>query len=176
MGRYKGVKVIFSEARLYTKGNRRDPVFSGLFALLEIPQEIFEGHTIITADPSMVARWQHSRWQKLSPVTLSPAQKSHDRFSAFSDQPQEAVSVLGERLIKELAEASEIFDDAALSAVFFRGKYVFLAIPYPHDMFEASNLHVPVTTSQYAMTCKKEVEKLLEIIDVFDLYKSQLAD
>ena len=46
-----------------------------------------------------------------------------------------------------------------------------MMIPYEPDMFEASSLFVPVTTKTQAMQCKKEIEQLLEIIDVFDLYE-----
>ena len=79
-------------------------------------------------------------------------------------------------LLKELYEASVVFDEAELSAAFFGGKYVFLMIPYKGDMFEASNMHVPVATKQHAMHCKKEIEQILEIIDVFDLYKNPVQD
>ena len=58
-------------------------------------------------------------------------------------------------MIKELAEAGAIFKNAPISAVMFRGKYVFLAIPYEEDMFEASNIYVPVATKQHALHCKK---------------------
>ena len=44
-------------------------------------------------------------------------------------------------------------------------------IPYKGDMFEASNIHIPVATKQHAMQCKREIEQILEIIDVFDLYQ-----
>ncbi len=46
-----------------------------------------------------------------------------------------------------------------------------MMIPYDKDMFEASSLFVPVTTKKQAMQCKREIEQLLEIVDVFDLYK-----
>ena len=46
-----------------------------------------------------------------------------------------------------------------------------MMIPYESDMFEPSDLFVPVQTKTQAMQCKKEIEQLLEIIDVFDLYK-----
>lgn len=46
MGIYKGIKVIFSEARLY-KGSQA--VFQGMFVLLETAKPICEGHLIITA-------------------------------------------------------------------------------------------------------------------------------
>ena len=39
-------------------------------------------------------------------------------------------------------------------------------------MFEASNMYVPVATKQHALQCKKEIEQILEIIDLFELYKT----
>ena len=62
------------------------------------------------------------------------------------------------------AEAAAIFNNAALTAVLFGKKYVFMMIPNDKDMFEASDLFVPVTTNQHALNCKKEIEQILEII------------
>jgi len=171
MGTYKGVKVIFSEARLYMKKDPT-PVFDGVFVLLEIPENIMEGHTIVTADKEMVQRYAATRWKKLHPVPATNVENSWDRFDVFSDKPDGASLFVGEKLMKELSEASDIFDSAPLSAVFFRGKYIFLSIPYAVDMFEASNIYVPVTTKKQAMTCKKEIQQILEIIDVFEIYQS----
>lgn len=171
MGAYKGVKVIFSEARLYAKKNHSEPVFDGIFVLLEIPNKVIEGHTIITADGAMVKKWASSRWQKLQNVSVSVSNPDWNRFQVFSDAPEAASLLVGEKLLKELSEASDIFDKAPLTAVLFRGKFVFLTIPYEADMFEASNIFVPVTTKQHALQCKKEIEQILEIIDVFEIYK-----
>lgn len=170
-GLYKGCKVLFSEGRLFDKKKR--PVFKGLFVLLEIPNKIFEGHTIITADRDMAEGYQETRWSKLSPVPLSIENKRWDRFVAFSDHPQDAQLLLGERLIKELAEADIAFGNANMTTVLFRGKYIFLMIPHEKDMFEASGIQVPVGTDAHALACKKEIEQLLEVIDIFDLYGAQ---
>lgn len=170
-GLYKGSKVLFSEARLYNK--KKQPVFKGLFVLLELPNKIFEGHTIVTADRYMADEYREGRWQKLTQVPLSIEHKKWDRFVAFSDKPEDAALILGERLIKELAEADMAFGDADLSAVLFRGKYIFMMVPHEKDMFEASDLYVPVSTHKHALACKKEIDQLLELIDVFDLYAAK---
>jgi hypothetical protein len=65
------------------------------------------------------------------------------------------------------------FGDANLSAVLFRGKYIFMMIPHETDMFEASDLYVPVSTQRHALSCKKEIDQLLEMLDVFDLYAAK---
>ncbi len=171
MGSYKGVKVIFSEARLYSKTRKGQPVFSGIFVLLETPEEVFEGHTIITANDKMVKAYSKTRWKTMSEVHVSVSNPDWDKFTIYSTKPESAELVIGERLLKELAEAADIFDESPLTAVLFGGKHVFMMIPYDKDMFEASDLFVPVTTKTQAMQCKKEVEQLLEIIDVFDLYQ-----
>lgn len=171
MGKYKGTKVILSEARLYAKGDR-NPVFDGVFVLLETSAEAIEGHTVITADRKMVESYEKTRWKKLSRVHVSPTNTDWNIFDIFSTKPDSAELFVGDRLLKELAEAAIIFDNAPLTAVLFGKKHVFLMIPCAKDMFEPSDLHVPVATRQHAIKCKKEIEQLLEIIDVFDLYKS----
>lgn len=171
MGTYKGVRVLFSEARLYERRNGA-PVFDGVFVLLKIPAEVIEGHTIITADIEMAQKSAATRWQKLQPVTLSAKTPYAERFRVFSDKPEDADLMIGEKLLKELAEAADVFDKAKLTAVLFRKQYVFMAIPYKLDMFEPSNMFVPVAMKEHAMSCKKEIEQILEIIDVFDLYQA----
>jgi len=171
MGTYKGVKVIFSEARLYSKIQRDGPVFDGIFVLLETPDDVIDGHTIITANHKMVKAFEKTRWKTMGKVHVAVSNPDWDKFNIFSTKPDAAEQLIGDRLLKELAEAADIFDDAPLTAVMFGKKYIFMMIPYDQDMFEPSNMFVPVTTKKQAMKCKEEVEQLLEIIDVFDLYK-----
>lgn len=171
MGVYKGVKVIFSEARLYSKAHRQGPVFEGIFVLLENEQEVFDGHTVICANPKMIKAYKDTRWRTMQEVHISVSEPEWDKFRVFSTKADSAELLVGEKLIKELAEAAQIFDNAPLTAVMAQKKYLFMMIPNKHDMFEASSLFVPVTTKSQALKCKKEIEQLLEIIDVFDLYK-----
>lgn len=172
MGSYKGVKVIFSEARLFSK---KQPVFDGIFVLLETAEDVIEGHTIITANTKMVKAFAQTRWKTMKPVHVN-VEQIWDKFHIYSTTPETAELMIGNKLLKELAEAAEIFDKAPLTAVMFGKKYIFISIPYDKDMFEASNLFVPVTTKTQALKCKKEIEQLLEIIDVFDLYKPMKTD
>ena len=174
MGMYKGVKVILSEARLFHKKNKA-AVFDGIFVLLEIPAQILEGHTVISADKDMVHRYEKTRWKNFRSVDIQTSHPSWDRFDVFSDRPESASLLIGEKLLKELAEAADVFDQAPLSAAFFRGKYIFLSIPYTADMFEASNIFVPVATKRQALTCRREIEQILEIIDVFDIYENKIG-
>lgn len=167
-GYYKGSKVLFSEARLNT--TKKESAFKGLFVLLELPSAIFEGHTIITANRYMADEYENTRWRKLTRIPMSIENKRWDRFVAFSDKPDVAQLFLGEKFIKELAEADIAFGDPNISAVLFREKYVFLAIPHEKDMFEASELHIPVSSHNHAIACKKEIDQILEVIDIFDLY------
>lgn len=177
MGLYKGVKVIFSEARLYSKSQRDEPVFDGIFVLLENPQEgVIEGHTIITANRKMVKAYETTRWKTMGRVHVSVSNPDWDKFDVFSTVPDTAELMVGERLLKELAEAADVFDNAPLTAVMFGGKYIFMMIPYDKDMFEASDLFVPVATQTKALKVKKEIEQLLEIVDVFDLYQPMKTD
>lgn len=170
MGKYKGVDVIFSEARLYRKGSEI-PAFDGIFVLLETQGEVFEGHTIITSNHKMIKNYENTRWKSLSKVHISVSNPAWDKFMVYSNKPESAELFVGDRLIKELAEAADVFDNAPLTAVLFGKKHVFMMIPYENDMFEASNLFVPVTTKEQVMRTKKEIEQLLEIVDVFDLYE-----
>ncbi len=171
MGKYKGVKVIFSEARLYTKNNKNDAIFDGIFVLLETPEAVIDGHTIITMDDKMVSDYSHTRWKTMKKVYISTSDPAWEKFHIYSTKPDSAELMIGDRLLKELYEASEVFNSAPLTAVLFAKKYVFMMIPYSNDMFEHSNLFVPIKTQARARQCKEEIGQLLEIIDVFDLYK-----
>ncbi len=170
MGNYKGMKVILSEARLYTKARKDAPVFNGLFVLLEAPEDVFEGHTIITSNDKMVNAYASTRWKTMSPVNVMVSEASWDRFKIYSTKPDAAAHTVNERLLKELAEAGDVFDKAPITAVLFKKRYIFMMIPHDKDMFEASGLFVPVTTRDQALRVKKEIEQLLEVVDVFDLY------
>lgn len=171
MGSYKGVKVIFSEARLYPGKRIINPVFDGIFVLLEAPREVFDTHTILTSDHEMVKKYAAKRWQKLQPVQLNAIPAGAEHFKAYSSNPASAQLMLGEKLLKELAEASHIFNKAPITTVLFRKKYIFMMIPYAHDMFEAYNLHIPVKTRQHAQQCRHEINQILEIIDVFNIFR-----
>ncbi len=169
MGRYKGVKVIFCEADLY-KSRGELPLFSGVLALIEAPQDRFKGHTVITADKALVRACAKTRWSRLQPFKVPLSNESWDRFDLFASDPAHAQQIVSEKLLKELAEAADVFNGAALSAALFRRRYVFLAIPYEQDMFEPSSIYVPVTSKAQALVCRRELERILEIIDVFELY------
>jgi hypothetical protein len=171
MGSYKGAKVIFSEAQLRS-GRSTDPVFKGIFVLLEAPHKVFEGHTIVTADRSMAKRSAGTRWARLSQVHVKTSNPEFERFVVFSDKPEDAMLLVGDKLLKELSEASDIFGKAELTAVFFRSKYVFMMIPHKGDMFEPSSMFMPISSKQHALQCKREIERILEIIDIFDIYKA----
>ena len=175
MGVYKNVKVMVSEARLYKgkKKKKSDPVFDGIFVLLEISEKIIEGHTILTADAQLAGRAASTIWRKFTSLTIKTDNPSWNRFQIFSTKPESAKLLIGERFLKELSEAAEVFNNAPLSAVLFGGKFIFIAIPYEDDMFEASNMYVPITTKKHALQCKKEIDQILEIIDLFELYKTE---
>ena len=175
MGRYKDVKLMLSEARLYSRKKTDEPIFNGIFALVELSNEIIPGHIIITADKAMANSSAATRWQKLQPFALPAPQEASTSFVGYAESPQQAATVITESLVKELAETSLAFGNAALSAVFFGKKYIFLMIPCPGDMFEASEIYTPVTTRQHALKCKQEIDKILEMIDVFIAYAPQPA-
>lgn len=169
MGTHKGVKMMLSEARLAGKRDA-ELVFDGLFVFLKMPEDTFNGHTIVTMDQEMVTRWNKTRWKQLSAVEIED-EKYNKIFHAYSDD--EDTSIIKDALLKEITEMAEIFGNAPVSICFFRKSYVFMTIPYKEDMFEPSNLYVPITTRGNAIKLKKEVEQILSIIDILDLYNPQ---
>jgi hypothetical protein len=173
MGTYKGVKIIFSEARLLRKN--KAPVFSGIFVMLEIPQDVFQGHTILTADIPKYQKWRTSRWAKLQDVEIATQGSEALRFKILSDQPLMAQKLVTEILLKELSEISELYENATMSVALFRKKFIFMMIPYARNLFEPSNVDLPIATRQHALNCKREVEQILQIIDVLELYQKQSA-
>ncbi|MCD8525652.1 MAG: DUF3137 domain-containing protein [Alphaproteobacteria bacterium] len=163
MGRYGGVKIILSEARLSLK---KRPVFDGIFALLDIENGHFEGTTIITADPAL---------QRSASKTLTNCPISHgvyaQKLSVFTNIPNHPSKLAAdENLLKEIYEMSVLFDDAPLTAIFWNKRTIFIAIPYAGDMFECSHMFVPVTTHSTALQCQKEISQILSIIDIVKLY------
>jgi hypothetical protein len=172
MGRYHGVKIILSEARLW----RADAlVFDGILVYLEAPPGItFPGHTIITADQRAVKSWRSNRWQKFSEVPIAHSDYAA-HFQIFATQPDKAASMISADLLKEMLEMSVLFESSPLSASFFAGNRVFLTIPHDADMFEPSHIEYPVTTHAHALRCKHEIEQILSIIDIIELYGKKAA-
>lgn len=175
MGRYQGVKVIMSEARLYSDKGKRNAVFDGIFILMEMPEEVFEGHTIITADQGLARSCANSRWQSLTHLKTPVTDPEWKRFLVYTNRVEAAEKQISENVFKELLETSQIFDDAPLSAVMFAKKFLFIAIPHEEDMFEACNIFVPVTLRSYLEKCRKEIDKMMEIIDLYELYAQKKA-
>lgn len=170
MGIYKGIKVIMSEARLYHDKKKQHRIFDGLFVLVELPSNSFSGHTIISADQALVQSAANTRWSSLQNVGTPKTDPAWKKFHIYSNKPDMAATQVTEPFLKELLEASEVFDNAPLSAVMMGKKFIFLTIPYEEDMFEASNIFVPVTLKSYMDKSRKEIEKLIEVIDIFELY------
>lgn len=166
IGQYHGVKIIFSEARLHQKQSE-DPIFDGIFVLLELPQETFAGTTVITADHKMAKALS----SKLQTVNVKANSASAAAMHVLSNAPEHIEKLKIEPLLKELYEMVVLFDQAALSAVFFKNRYVFMMIPYDVDMFECSNVFLPVTTQSTALQCKKEIDQIMSIIDVLEIYQ-----
>lgn len=171
LGTYKGTKIIFSEARLLNKNRKR--IFHGLFVLLEIPNAPLEGHTIITADSDLYNKWRSTRWGKLQDTPFMPQTPEQQRFKILSDAPQTVQNLINQGLIKELSEIADLYENARMSVALFRKKFIFMTIPYARAMFEPSSINLPIATRQHALHCKREIEQLLEIIDVLDLYTGQ---
>jgi hypothetical protein len=171
-GIYKGIKVIMSEARLY-KGSK--PVFQGMFVLLETAKPICEAYLILTADKKMAQDYAGQRWQTLQTMPITSSNPDWNRFVAFTDKPEEAAKIINDKLLKELSEAADVFNRCPISAAFLKGRFIFLSIPCREDLFEASEVHVPIPTSEHAEERRKEIEKLLEVIDVFDIYGKETA-
>ena len=134
---------------------------------------MIEGHTIISADMDMVNKWAPTRWKKLQEVFLNLENEHDNQFRIFSDTPEAAELMTGERLLKEIGEMGAIFGGTYVSMALFKNQYIFMTIPCKNDMFEPSNLDVPLATTAHAETCKREIEKLMEIIDIFELFSPQ---
>lgn len=169
--RYKGAKITFSEARLTHPKKAKNMVFDGIFVLIEIKNPVFHGHSIITADGDLAKRLS----KKLT--LLPPSNSAFSRhFSILTNDEKNKANLENDRLLKELSETSTLFGDAKLSAAFFNGKYIFMAVPAKEDMFEASDVYVPISTNESAMRCKQEIEQILSIIDIIDVYEEAKAE
>lgn len=164
IGTHNGAKIILCEARLKKDESDKNHVFDGMFALVELKEKSFEGHTIVTANARLA-----DRMTKLQPLPIIGS-GYEDKLSCFTNDASNSERFQNKALLKELSELIDVFDDAPLSAAFFREKYIFVAIPHKADMFEASTISVPITTTQTALQCKREIEQILSIIDIMDVY------
>ncbi len=176
-GAHQGTKIIISEAHMAHSKHRGEYVFDGVFVLLELPGNKFQGHTIVTADSHASRRWKDKRWQGLNPVPIAN-QRLAAFFEVFSNAPGEAETLAGENVLTQLAELSAEFDNAHVSVAFYEGKYIFMMIPYRVNMFEPSDLYLPVATAAQAQRHKNEIEKIISIIDLLGTYepKSSLSN
>jgi hypothetical protein len=154
-GRYKNARITLSEARLMRKGSRDKFIFDGIYVLIELSKPLFEGHSVITMDPKLAQRMT----KRLDHVQLQSARAFANHFHLLSSQPDKVKALDNPDLFKELQETALLFDNAALSAAFFASKYIFMQIPYDKDMFEASDVFVPITSNDAALRCKKEVDQ-----------------
>lgn len=168
-GTYKGVKVIFSEGKF--NGQTSKDEFRGLLVLLETPEKMFGGHTILTSDTHLARSMAATRWKTLNAVPMKVENPAWNRFALYSDAPEEAGALAGERLLKELCEAADAFGGSKISASFFGGKYAFIMLPNDLNMFEPSAIYEPVTIHSFSTNLKREIARILEIIDIFDIYK-----
>lgn len=160
-GLLNGVKVIFAETRLF-EGDHVSPRFSGLCVLLESAlEQRFPGHVVITDDPAYEPTLPAHEFAFESPYST--------QFSLYADTPEAGQAIAQPRLLKELAEAAARFK-APVRASFFKGRYVFIMFPSHEDMFEPSDLLIPVRTANYGARVRTEISRILEIIDIFGLY------
>ncbi|MCK6418668.1 MAG: DUF3137 domain-containing protein [Alphaproteobacteria bacterium] len=160
-GTLNGVKVIFSEMRLFDD-QHVSPRFSGLCVLLESAlDQRFSGHVVITDDPAYEPSLPAREFSFESPETT--------QFSLYAETPEAAQAVANPRLLKELAEAAARFK-APVRASFFKGRYVLIMFTSHEDMFEPSDLLIPVRTANYGTRVRTEISRILEIIDVVGLY------
>lgn len=163
-GTKNGVKITLSEARLASKTKKGALSFDGIFTLFEYPNDMFDGHTIITSDPGLAKRMA----QKLS-VIKDPDSTYGNHFTTLSSSASPS-SFLKPELYQTLDMIRVKFDNCRLSATLLNKKYLFVMIPDENDMFEASDMYAPVASNEAAKKCKSEVEQLFSIMDLAKVY------
>ena len=166
-GQYQDAKLMISEARLKKSNSSSSFIFDGLFVLLEFDEPKFSGHTILTAHTKLAQKVS----RKLETLKINPPHFSA-HFTLLSSKPEVASSLIGEEFLKEFYEIYTHFNEAPLTAVLYGKRYIFKMIPYKTDMFEVSNLHVPVRTTNTLVDCKKEIDQILSIIDILNLFEN----
>lgn len=170
-GRRGGIRFMLAEAKLYRE-KKSSGGFSGILVLLTTPQKKFRGHTIITSDAAMIRASQGTRWKAL-PETAPAAGLEAGPFRVFSNAPDEAVRLADRDLLEHLKGLSALFGGAAPTIVFYGGDKVFVMIPHDGDMFEPGDIRMPIRNGDLALKCKKEVEQILTVIDVIDVYEPE---
>ena len=167
----KNIGLIVSEARMYGKNAKAPPIFDGLLVYLSVPKGSFKGHTIITSDHNAVKRWANTRWKKFNQIPVQQGIEAGD-FRVFTTNDDEGRGLADQDFIELLHKLSHLFGNKPVSSAFYGGSRVLLMIPSDDDMFEPGEIEIPVTSHGYAMKCKREIEQILNIVDVLDVYEA----
>lgn len=173
-GLFKNIELTITEVRMYGKKQKEDHVFEGIVVALKTPKPVFKGHTIITSDHRAIKRWAGTRWRKLPAVEFKTGIPAGD-FKIFSNFAQEAQSLADLDFMELLHKLSDMFGDAPISSAFYKGSRVLLMIHCADNMFEPGDINIPVTNMGYETKCQKEIEQILTVIDVLDVYEPDSA-
>jgi hypothetical protein len=173
-GKFKNNSLTISEGRLYSDKKNAEPIFNGVLVMITTPKGKFKGHTIITSDHEAIKKWANTRWKKFNSVQPREGIAAGD-YKIYANNVEEAQALADEDYMELLQRLSELFSNSLISSAFYAGNRVLLLIPSDEDMFEPGDIDMPVSSQGYALKCKREIEQILHVVDVIDVYEPDSA-
>ena len=172
-GHYKGSHIQFCEINLKQRRRSRKrtryvSVFKGLAILLESKNRTFYGHTILTKDSSKLMEWFKEKSSDLKRANLVDPE-FEDMFDVYTNDQVEARYLVDPKIMEQLKKLSTLYNGKSLSAAYYDQKFLIL-IESKENHFEPPGIHVPATSRKSLEELYQEIESILNIGDVLELY------
>ena len=146
IGRYRDTDYQMVEARLSKKkgGSRNGDrtVFSGLLCEVSVPVA-FSCTVLLVGDKGKLGNWMvdllRSKVTNLTAVPLDH-EAFEARYQVYSDEPEEALTLLQPGLLDSLLALSDHLGRRAVNGAFMEGRFL-IAIPHGGNLFEIGRLN-----------------------------------
>jgi len=168
-GHYKGVHIHFAEIALTKQlGKNRVTVFQGLAVLLTDGAKKFYGHTILTRDQNMVAKWFKKKTTNFKRANIGDPEFER-LFDIFTTDQVEARDLIDPLIIESIKGLRKEYEADKMSAAFYDG-HVLILIGSSKKHFEPADIEIKSTNEYELLSLKREVAQILSIVDRLSLY------
>lgn len=178
-GNYKGIDIQFCEMKLTKqvrsgKRTRTVTVFKGLSILLKPNNKKFYGHTILDKDMGRkISKWFKEKGTKLKQADLVDPE-FEKVFDVYTDDQVEARYLIDPNMMEDIKSLYHEYNGEKMAAAFYE-EGMLIMIASKHNYFEPADIHIRATSPQSILSMKKEIEKILSIVDKLSLYDPRKA-
>lgn len=168
-GRYKGVNIEFAEIKLvHNSGKHSKMRFDGIAILLKLEKKKFHGHTIINRNTGSI-KGALTKWKTgLKPANMVDPE-FEKLFDIYTDDQVEARYLIDMAMIESLKKLNSSSNVTSLTAAFYGGDMLIL-MGSNYNHFEPADLNTPANMLDGIVSTKEDIDNVLSIIDVLDLY------